>query len=1146
MKKRLFSFLCAALLCSVQMWGFTVDGNTYAIITGTNNVEVTGSKPVNGILTIPSTVIYNNVTYNVIKMGARSSGGATTVILPSSMIIIGDNAFSNNTYLTSITIPNSVTTIEGSAFSGCSNLTSITIPNSVTTIGNSAFANTGLTSIIIPNSITTISQATFSRCIHLTSITLSNSLETIEDLAFDRCINLPSIIIPESVKSISEISFKECPSLKQIEVFWETPIEISANFFNSIFYNYSSYWGINEATIDCIIPVGAKNVYAQYSSWCSYTNLIEKGYNYWFCDNPIAYGAPKNIYWSLCPNGVLTVSGIGDMPNTDYLYGGWFVGYSKDLTSIVIENGLTSIGDYSFYDASYSNANPTSVSIPESVKKIGKYAFSQAPIVTINIPGNVEDIGESAFEMCQTLTSLTFNPGLKSIGSNAFYYCTGLASVDIPESVTYIGPGAFNDISILNDVTVHWKTPLTFPDSYGRFSGGDFTKKTLYVPKGTSEAYRKAFIWSQFGEYGKIVEMDDSPKPDFEVVNGILIKYNGAGGDVVIPDNLGITSIGYQAFLDCKTLTSVEIPKGVTSIETSAFSGCANLTSVKLPSGLLSISDRAFYNCTALTAVDIPKSVTAIGLWAFFQCPALRDVTVHWDSASDIPEVGAFLTSDIASATLHVPAGMKEAYQSAYGWEGFGTYIEDSIVVATYNPTDIEALQNFVSQNNNYQVLGLDAGWNTDPQWYEKVKGVVWTYDNNSEMRITEIDWDNYPVTGRLDAAPFSFIQTLKVSYTNLIEINASGLLHLNHLACSHIGLIRYLNINNCPMLKNLFCSHNIFSFNTLPPIESKYDVYSYAPQLTMNIFVNPGEEADLTDYLHNNNTVFKWYRQSNLFVQLGDITENNEIGKFVIPEEFADEDLVCLITNSDFPDFADDNAMRCRVHVGAKPAGAIVAEKNAEVDVDKESVDIKIEAPSGAAAVYAQMTVTVPDGIYMDLPSLEAYMAKGNYVMDKIEKTTEDFSSNWFLSFAYSWLPSIASSTSFRVIGQPMTLLNIPFIFDGTLPDGNYTVTISNITLDYNDGTRYVESDIPVTITLNRSSMGINKPVDNVANVYIRNNTLYINTPVAETVQVYSINGMLLYSFQKQEGKASYLLNQLKNAILIVRGSSGWAKKVY
>ena len=98
---------------------------------------------------------------------------------------------------------------------------------------------------------------------------------------------------------------------------------------------------------------------------------------------------------------------------------------------------------------------------------------------------------------------------------------------------------------------------------------------------------------------------------DFEIQDGVLVKYNGKGGDVVIPE--GVTSIKGSllggAFSGCTSLTNVTIPSSVTSIGDMAFHGCKSLTSVTIPEGVTSIGRGAFGNCTSLTSVTVPKNV---------------------------------------------------------------------------------------------------------------------------------------------------------------------------------------------------------------------------------------------------------------------------------------------------------------------------------------------------------------------------------------------------------------------------------------------------------------------------------------------------------------------------------------------------------
>lgn len=115
---------------------------------------------------------------------------------------------------------------------------------------------------------------------------------------------------------------------------------------------------------------------------------------------------------------------------------------------------------------------------------------------------------------------------------------------------------------------------------------------------------------------------------DFEVSNGVLVAWNGNDRNLVIPDNLGITSIASDAFADKKDiLQSVKIPEGVTVIGT-AFKGCSNLTSVEFPNSLTTIGEHAFEGCTNLASIDLPASLINLGGSAFKRCTSLTSIKI--------------------------------------------------------------------------------------------------------------------------------------------------------------------------------------------------------------------------------------------------------------------------------------------------------------------------------------------------------------------------------------------------------------------------------------------------------------------------------------------------------------------------------------
>ena len=248
---------------------------------------------------------------------------------------------------------------------------------------------------------------------------------------------------------------------------------------------------------------------------------IVKGGYYYYCNNDHEFTTSNDIIGEYAFYGCTSLTSVNipssvteigehafygctsltsvDIPSSVTSIGSETFYGCTSLTSVNISSGVTSIRSYTFYGCT----SLTSVNIPSSVTAIGNQAFNNCTSLTnVNIPSSVTKIEDSAFRNCTSLTSVNIPSSMTYIGYNAFGGCTSLTSVNIPSSVTYIGVEAFESCNSLKSIYVFAEdVPST---DYGAFDGCDSKNCTVYVPKGTYDAY-----WlSEFGYFENIVEFD--------------------------------------------------------------------------------------------------------------------------------------------------------------------------------------------------------------------------------------------------------------------------------------------------------------------------------------------------------------------------------------------------------------------------------------------------------------------------------------------------------------------------------------------------------------------------------------------------------------------------------------------------------------
>ena len=287
----------------------------------------------------------------------------------------------------------------------------------------------------------------------------------------------------------------------------------------------------------------------------------------------------------------------------------------------------------------------------------------------------VTSIGNGAFYQCSGLTSIVIPNSVTSIGRSAFESCSGLTSITIPNSVTSIGMRAFFRCKGMNSVEI--SSSLTNIDN-----------QTFYQCSGLTT--------------------------------------------VVIPNS--VTSIGESAFYSCG-MTSVVIPNSVTNIGNSAFAYCSYLTSLDIPSSVTSIGSGAFQSCSNLTTLVIPSSVTSIGKRAFYNCFSLTSVFSY---ITDVFVTGEEAFSDCEKATLYVPRGTVEAYQSKADWNSISKIEEKprALVVSCNDKGTVKINRGVKFTNNVVDVIVNDG---VDNLFY---------FEPNDNCVLKQVLIDGVDVTG--------------------------------------------------------------------------------------------------------------------------------------------------------------------------------------------------------------------------------------------------------------------------------------------------------------------------------------------------------------------------------------------------------------
>ena len=540
-----FSKLLAFAVLLVFIAGLSV--NAFAVIP----IDDEGEEPIQICEHIPAEA----VTENMIGATEQSEGSYDSVVYCT---LCGEELSRNRIVIPAL-IP--VHTISGSDVVWTFNAGTLTVYGSGTI---KTYSSTSMpwydyrdqtTSIVIGDGITSIGNYAFFEFRNAASLTLGSSVTSIGVNAFSKCYSLTEVEFPESLTGINNYAFNNCSG-------------ITLMVFNSA--------AAPSFAANALANTKAHMIYQ--STWSGFTKDKYAGKGIWLVDHIGGNcGTPK---YSL-DRGVMTISvksGTAGMRSYGKGQPDWY-NYRDEILSLVVGEGVTSVGAYTFYDC----ANLSEISLGSSVTKLDTCCFYG----------------------CTSLTEITLPASVTTLNNYAFSYCTGITDIEF--------------------------TGETAPATVGSSAFSMVKAKALYPATQSWEAFNKvgyggAIYWTD-NPYEEIIGGNCGNKSAWILVDGTLTIY-GQEGTRSYGSKTDVPWYEYR-----EEITRIVVENGITSIGNYMFMGCENVTEVYLSNTLRKICVNAFSTCRGLTSITIPASVTDIYAYAFNKCSGLQTVTFEGNAA---------------------------------------------------------------------------------------------------------------------------------------------------------------------------------------------------------------------------------------------------------------------------------------------------------------------------------------------------------------------------------------------------------------------------------------------------------------------------------------------------------------------------------
>ena len=760
-----------ARLTEIKLQRYTLDGANVVVTETENAFE--------GCLSLESiTVASNNQNYKSIDNILFSKDGRTLLLAPASL---------SGTYV----VPEGTKNISAGAFIGCTNLNEVVLPSTLVLVGDCAFYGLqNLESLTLAGASfedLSVGKYAFRNCDDLETVTLEagSRLATLGEGAFMGCASLETFSVPATMINMGASVFADCTALATIDFAADGK---TLEFGENAFQNCTSLTTVN-------LPANVSKIPGVFAGCTSLTAVnVDSASTFFTSEDGVVYDINKTeiVFFpqgksgeyvtpdtlTTINNGVfqnvqnitkMTISNsvtlIGDnafngasineiefvgeatgaLVIGDNAFRGAYLGTlvlpahtvsigndafnGASASSITLNEGLASIGDYAFYDANLT------ITLPASVESIGAFSFSgyyNYPTVSFTLENaKLETIGDSAFKNNKKLYSLTVPASVKSIGNYAFYYCYNISDVifetgsqletigayafaendfeeiTIPGSVKSVGAYAFYYCYYLETVIFEEGTE-------------DLVLGTTYVDARYNEAMGTTYVDIYRGNvFYYCYNLENVQLPArLTTLEQATFKYAGYYSDLVVTindiENSRLTTIGDECFAS-SSLVSFVIPKSVSNLApvTDAASGetydrlgigkkafyglYSSLETITFELGgtlPLTIGENAFDNAALLTEVTLPARLASYNSYTGEVIPALANGALVFNSCDKLATVNVEAVAGASYASHNgvlMTADLKEIVYYPMAREG--SFTVPATVTKIHDNAFLEATQ---------------------------------------------------------------------------------------------------------------------------------------------------------------------------------------------------------------------------------------------------------------------------------------------------------------------------------------------------------------------------------------------------------------------------------------------------------------------